>query len=202
MVVQFTVFLTLSTLICRGTDISKYFSESLGNRDNESRLYLFPASLFSVLERKVVGEGDGRGARSGLYGGWDNNCHLKELKSCTVDEAVWEGTLSCKRRTFFFGLAWGATFSFDLFFKITSDQYLSVRARPFSLFFVYNLMCRRFTDAKPVSYLLQCHSAIFVDKNKTLNICHNCSCHSSACLRCLGLPLTLVLPSPNFETWL
>ena len=40
MVVQFIVFLTLSTLICRGTDISKCFSESLGIRDNESRLYL------------------------------------------------------------------------------------------------------------------------------------------------------------------
>ena len=37
--VQFIVFLTLSTLICRGTDISKYFCESLGLRDNESRLY-------------------------------------------------------------------------------------------------------------------------------------------------------------------
>ena len=35
-VVQFIVFRTLSTLICRGTDISKYFSESLGIRDNES----------------------------------------------------------------------------------------------------------------------------------------------------------------------
>ena len=35
--VQFIVFLTLSTLICRGTDISKYFSESLGIRDNESQ---------------------------------------------------------------------------------------------------------------------------------------------------------------------
>ena len=41
MVVQFIVFLTLSTLIYRGTDISKCFSESLGIRDNESRLY-FP----------------------------------------------------------------------------------------------------------------------------------------------------------------
>ena len=41
MVVQFVVFLTLPTLICRGTDISKYFSESLGIRDNESRLYIF-----------------------------------------------------------------------------------------------------------------------------------------------------------------
>ena len=40
-IVQFIVFLTLSTLICRGTDISKCFSESLGIRDNESRLYLF-----------------------------------------------------------------------------------------------------------------------------------------------------------------
>ena len=38
-VVQFIVFLILSTLICRGTDISKCFSESLGIRDNESRLY-------------------------------------------------------------------------------------------------------------------------------------------------------------------
>ena len=38
-VVQFIVFLTLSTLICRGTDISKCFSESLGIRDNENRLY-------------------------------------------------------------------------------------------------------------------------------------------------------------------
>ena len=35
-------FLTLSTLICRGTDISKCFSESLGIRDNESRLYMYP----------------------------------------------------------------------------------------------------------------------------------------------------------------
>ena len=39
MVVQFIGFLTLSTLICRGTDISKCFSESHGIRDNESRLY-------------------------------------------------------------------------------------------------------------------------------------------------------------------
>ena len=38
-VVQFIVFPTLSTLICRGMDISKCFSESLGIRDNESRLY-------------------------------------------------------------------------------------------------------------------------------------------------------------------
>ena len=38
-VIQFIVFLTLSTLICRCTNISKYFSESLGIRDNESRLY-------------------------------------------------------------------------------------------------------------------------------------------------------------------
>ena len=35
-VVQFIVFLTLSTLICRSTDISKCFSEFLGIRDNGS----------------------------------------------------------------------------------------------------------------------------------------------------------------------
>ena len=39
-IVQLVVFLTLSTPICRGTDISKYFSESLEIRDNESRLYV------------------------------------------------------------------------------------------------------------------------------------------------------------------
>ena len=38
-VVQFIVFLTPSTLICRDTDISKCFSESLGIRDNKSQLY-------------------------------------------------------------------------------------------------------------------------------------------------------------------
>ena len=37
-VVQFIVFRTLSILICRRTDISKYFSETLGIRDNENRL--------------------------------------------------------------------------------------------------------------------------------------------------------------------
>ena len=39
MVVRFIVFLTFATLICRGTDISKCFRESLGIRENESRLY-------------------------------------------------------------------------------------------------------------------------------------------------------------------
>ena len=34
-------FLNSANLICRSTDISKYFRESLGIRDNESRLYLF-----------------------------------------------------------------------------------------------------------------------------------------------------------------
>ena len=33
------VFLTSANLICRDTDISKYFRESLGIRDKESRLY-------------------------------------------------------------------------------------------------------------------------------------------------------------------
>ena len=32
-------FLNSATLICRSTDISKYLRESLGIRDNESRLY-------------------------------------------------------------------------------------------------------------------------------------------------------------------
>ena len=47
-VVQFIVFLTLSTLICRGTDVSMCFSESRGIRDNESRLYF--VYLLSLVE--------------------------------------------------------------------------------------------------------------------------------------------------------
>ena len=53
-VVQFIVFLTLSTLICRGTDISKYFSESLGIRDNESRLYILYQFWFSLSDTLTV----------------------------------------------------------------------------------------------------------------------------------------------------
>ena len=35
-------FLNSANLICRGKDISKYFRESLGIRDNKSRLYVYP----------------------------------------------------------------------------------------------------------------------------------------------------------------
>ena len=38
-VVRLIVFLMSANLICRSTDISKSFIESLGVRDNESRLY-------------------------------------------------------------------------------------------------------------------------------------------------------------------
>ena len=58
-VVQFIVFLTLSTLICRSTDISACFSESLGVRDNEVRLYVFLSSInlyqiFRALVQKTL----------------------------------------------------------------------------------------------------------------------------------------------------
>ena len=39
--VRLFVFLISANLICRGTDISKCFRESLGIRDNESRLYSY-----------------------------------------------------------------------------------------------------------------------------------------------------------------
>ena len=39
-VVRFIVFLNSANLICRGTDISKYFRESLGLRNNKNRLYM------------------------------------------------------------------------------------------------------------------------------------------------------------------
>ena len=38
-VVRLIVFLSSANLICRGTDISKCFRESLGLRDNENRMY-------------------------------------------------------------------------------------------------------------------------------------------------------------------
>ena len=79
MVVQFIVFLTLSTLICRGTDISKCFSESLGIRDNESQhlrssmrgivTFLIPHRLVSdaftfPVVSQISGQADRHGGRS------------------------------------------------------------------------------------------------------------------------------------------
>ena len=43
-VVRLIVFLSSANLICRSTDISKCFIESLGFQDNESRLYIFEHS--------------------------------------------------------------------------------------------------------------------------------------------------------------
>ena len=48
-VVRFIVFLTAATLICRGMDISKCFRESLGIRDNKSRLYLFVFGVWGLM---------------------------------------------------------------------------------------------------------------------------------------------------------
>ena len=50
-VVRFIVFLSSANLICRSTDIAKCFIESLGFRDNESRLYL---SDLSKLLRSLL----------------------------------------------------------------------------------------------------------------------------------------------------
>ena len=41
------IFLSSAPLICRSTDISKYFRGSLRLRDNESRLYFVLCSLFA-----------------------------------------------------------------------------------------------------------------------------------------------------------
>ena len=54
MVVRLIVFLMSANLICRSTDISKSFIESLGVRDNESRLYFVTAE--SVPEQEVLKE--------------------------------------------------------------------------------------------------------------------------------------------------
>ena len=54
MVVHFIVFLTLTTLICRGTDISKCFIESLGIRDNESRLYIIIMMMMMMMMMMMI----------------------------------------------------------------------------------------------------------------------------------------------------
>ena len=48
-VVGLIVFLSSANLICRSTDISKCFIESLGFRDNESRLYSAQLNLAFTL---------------------------------------------------------------------------------------------------------------------------------------------------------
>ena len=58
MVVQVIVFLTLSTLICRGTDISKCFSESLGIRDNKIRLYMNKVTKPVVNHTLIISKGE------------------------------------------------------------------------------------------------------------------------------------------------
>ena len=53
MVVRFIYFfLNSENLICRGTDISKYFRESCGFRDNESRLYICTCRTKTLVKKK------------------------------------------------------------------------------------------------------------------------------------------------------
>ena len=47
-------FLNSTNLICRVTDISKYFREYLGLRDNESRSYLFISNDMSVYTHRLT----------------------------------------------------------------------------------------------------------------------------------------------------
>ena len=53
---SFYFLLNSANLICRGTDISKYFRESLGLQDNESQLYMLPyircRSCMLLINRK------------------------------------------------------------------------------------------------------------------------------------------------------
>ena len=66
------------------------------------------------------------------------------------------------------------------------------------------MMRWRFTDAKLISYLLKCHSAIFVNKKKKKKNTHTVATTeevtASERLPHLGLSLMLVLPFLNCET--
>ena len=55
------------------------------------------------------------GVRSGLYGEWDNGCHLKEMISSTVDEVVGEEGIFMQKKDIFFWASLGRNFfSFSL----------------------------------------------------------------------------------------
>ena len=54
-VVRFIVFLNSANLICRGMDISKCFRESLGLRDNGSRLYIAFLWFWFVCSSSCLG---------------------------------------------------------------------------------------------------------------------------------------------------
>ena len=47
-------FLNSANLICRDTDISKYVRESLGLRDNESRLYVGMTSAADIITTVTI----------------------------------------------------------------------------------------------------------------------------------------------------
>ena len=47
-------FLSFANLICRGTDVSKYFRESIGPRDNETRLYEFHCEVSQMRSRTPI----------------------------------------------------------------------------------------------------------------------------------------------------
>ena len=47
-------FLNSANLICQNTDISKYFRESLGLRDNESHLYIYLTFILLCTCRYLV----------------------------------------------------------------------------------------------------------------------------------------------------
>ena len=58
--------------------------------------HIFQRAFFQFWKQIKV-----TGCKVLLYGGLENNWHLKELIISTVDEAVLEEALSCKRRKFF-----------------------------------------------------------------------------------------------------
>ena len=79
------------------------------------------------------------------HGGWDNNCHLKELISSTVYEA-WRVGQQLPLEGVKFYCRWGIvihfwaslernffSFSLSFFSKITSEQYVAVTVRAFGM---------------------------------------------------------------------
>ena len=59
-VVRLIVFLMSANLICRSTDISKSFIESLGVRDNESRLYIYNQKHCDETKQMVLWRSEDR----------------------------------------------------------------------------------------------------------------------------------------------
>ena len=110
MVVRLIVFLSSANLICRSTDISKCFIESLGVRDNESRLLLcqFAVNAQNSVDKSVVVIPTATAIDGGTYTCTAKNQYETNSASTvvritgkyTIQLFIWDGSAWKKKRIY------------------------------------------------------------------------------------------------------